>query len=143
MPLIDDSAYDEIRAAIDVSLTSKQVPDALISMSIYQGLAERDIINLLPTAEVDMDDPVKAVHIRRAVIFLTASHLIPQVPFIVKENFGNYSYTRKDMDLAIQADVLRGLAENEIAIITGVDVFISPVPILFTTAKASRGYGIW
>lgn len=143
MSLIDADSYNEVRATIDVSLTSRQLPDDVIAMSVYQGLAEREVIRAYPTAVADLDDPVLGPHIKRAVVFLTASYLVPQVPFVIKENFGNYTYTRKEIDLEGLADNLRGLAENELAILNDAEVDYSPVPTLFTTAKASRGYGIW
>lgn len=143
MPLIDADQYDEVRAAIDVSLTSAQVPDSIIGMSVYQGLAERDVIRSYPNAVADMSDTDLAPHIMRATIFLTASYLAPQIPYVLKENFGNYSYTRKDADLIALADSLRGLAENELAILNNEDLDYSPVPVMFTLAKATRGYGRW
>lgn len=141
MALITPAEYPEIRAVLDTSLTSTQVPDAMIEYSIYLGRAEREIIGMYPSAQTVVTagtDTAAIAVIKRATIYLVAALLAPAIPRLLKEHLGIYNYTRKMQELDEQVDYLRGMVESELSTIVDI-AFSDIIPTLFTVARGNRG----
>jgi hypothetical protein len=136
--LIDSSVYPEIRALIDSSIAESQLPDSMISMSVFQGMAEKEVVRMYPNAYIETD-AAKLSHIQRATIYLTAAFLAPSVPDVISEHFGNYQYRRNSLNTSDLADRLRGMAEDEINQILDLIDSAEIIPIMFTTAWGPRG----
>ena len=73
MPLVTPDDYDEIRAAIDLSLVGDQttVSDAVIDGSLYEPAAEAEVMRRVPNAASLTGDALAAA--QRATIYLTAA----------------------------------------------------------------------
>lgn len=123
---------------IDSTLTEVQLPDDVIGMSVFQGMAEKDVIRIYPAAATETDSE-KIEHIQRATILLTASYIAPSIPSLQGEHLGNYQYRRIAIDSNALADRLRGLAEDELTQIDPLDDDGEVIPIMFTTAIGPRG----
>lgn len=135
---IDSKFFDSVRAAIDISLTDDIIPDSVISLPIYQGAAE---------SYVEIRDPLSAtrvgierLHIYKAIVFLTAAYLVPSVPFLLREDFGDYNYSRFLDKGHVERLVasLRQRSNAELNEVLGLDVFGS-MPTMFGVAPGYRG----
>lgn len=138
LTLINTADFDEIRALIDTTLTSTQLPNSIVGMTIFSGVAESAVVRVYPTA-LSETDPIIISHLRLATIFYTASLLARQVPMLLKEHFGNYHYERMKMDVNALADRLWSYGEDELDQVIDPGLLTSPVPILFTTVHGNRG----
>jgi hypothetical protein len=135
--------YDAVRAAIDMSLIvsigSPQVlPDAVIALPTYHGAAEAYVKARDP--EYATRTAAETVYLRNAVIFLTASYLVPSIPFLLREDFGDYNYSRfldKGFVERHQA-FLRSRAESQISLVTEIDS-LGSFPTAFDVASGYRG----
>jgi hypothetical protein len=136
MAILTTAEYPAIRAAIDVSLTSKQLPDTIIGLDIYKGRAESEVIRVYSTAETETD-PEKISHITNAAVLIAASLLVKSVPFLTRETFGNYQYQRARIDLDVLAANLRAQADDELAQLTSTDI-TENMPTFFTVAPGYR-----
>lgn len=134
MPLLLSSAnFDEVRAAIDVSLDSDMLPDDVISLGIFQLAAEHEVLRREPTAA--STDP----HAVRAAILLTAARLAPRIPQYVVTAFDDIRLQRAPADWSRLAAELRQQAEVELAAIDGAVSTTSTRPTFFAVASANRG----
>ena len=106
LDILDKEAgdYDAIRALLDLGAVgvsgedpAQIVTDAVIEMIIYGGRAETYIKQRDPQWATRTDDEL--VYLRQAAIYLTAYYLSPAIPVLLKENFGDYSYTRSDKNM--------------------------------------------
>jgi hypothetical protein len=141
MSILTVEHFDQVRAAVDISLIDPEIdadedqilPDSIIAMDIYQGLAE------LAVEERDPDFASRTgsdlLRVRNAAVYFTASLLVPAIPFLTREVFGDYSYTRKDFDLDAHARKLWSRGEGMIAAVTGTD----QMPPFFDVACGYRG----
>ena len=138
-PIADFS--DQIRAAINLDLLTdvasdddEVLPDSVIEMPIYLGVAESLVLARFPQS-IDYTG-TQLTRVQNALIYYTAALLLPAIPFYIRENFGDYSYTRPEIDLARLANALKLRANNELGGIA--DDYL--IPTLFTTAEGYRGY---
>lgn len=137
MALLTTADYPAIRAALDVSLTARDLPDSVIGLAIYVGAAE---------AEVLVRDPVAASrigaekqHLVNAAVFLTAAYLAPALPALTKERFAEYSYEQEVDWLARAADLRRRFEAELAAVLAPNDAATYSRPTMFTTAAGTRG----
>lgn len=143
MPLIltgDD--YPAIRAALDPALTADLIPDAVIALDLYQGLAEARVRDQVPTADALVaagGDPARQV--RAAAALYCAALLAPVVPRLVSEQIGrDYRYQRQEVPLDVLVRELEGRATDALARAQGLNPTAAPaVATHFTAAPGTRG----
>lgn len=138
MPLLTPDDYDDVRAAIDLSLVGDQttVSDAVIDLELYEPAAEAEVMRRVPNADSLTGDALAAA--QRATIYLTAARLVLSLPTLSAEKIDTYSYTREVPDPTAQAATLRFLASTEIALAGGTG---NDLPTQFTRACAPRYRG--
>lgn len=135
---VDD--FPQIRALIDTSFAGlagddpeNPFPDTLIEMPIYLGVAENWLLGKLPLAASYTGANLQTV--KNAIIYYTASLLAPALTSFTKENFGDYSYTRTNIDTAQLAGQLVQRALISLFYLLN----NSGIPTLFDLASANRG----
>lgn len=137
MALLSAADYPAIRAAIDVSLTARVLPDSVIGLPIYVDAAEAEVLARDPLAESRTGAALQ--HVTNAALLLVASFLAAAMPGYTAEDFSDYSYQRKD-DWAARAAELRQRAEAELAAVLAAS---APTtynrPTMFTVASGRRG----
>lgn len=137
MALLSAADYPAIRAAIDVSLTARVLPDSVIGLPIYVDAAEAEILTRDPLAESRTGAALQ--HVTNAAVLLTAALLAPALPGYTAEDFSEYSYQRKT-DWATRAAELRKRAEAELAaVLEPENPTTASKPTMFTTAPGTRG----
>lgn len=117
MALITIADYATVRAAIDVSLDAAALPDAVISLDLYAGAAQRAVRARDPQAESRTGDDLARVKLAAAL--WCAGLLAPALPAISRETHGNDSYQRLTRDPALLGAELISRAEAEIAAVLG------------------------
>lgn len=137
MTILKTTHYATIRAALDVSLDSDMLPDDTISMSIYAGAAEAEVIARDPDAATRTGDEL--THIQNAIILITAALLAPAVPHIMEARQDQQSYKRNQIDWAVRAAELRRQADVEIAAVLEPSEATPGRPTMFATAAGTRG----
>ena len=137
MAILTSADYPTIRAAIEVTLSSEQLPDAVIAMPIYVEAAEAEIARRVPDA-LESTDPVVIATLKRAAIYLTAALIAPAVPRLTSERYGDQAYGREATDYQALAQALRNKVDDELATLD--PVAGTPVmPMMFTLASGRRG----
>lgn len=117
MPILAEENFDAVRMAIAIELTEGDLPNAVIMLPIYQGVAERWARGIDPTIETRLqtgtDDQKTAA--LNAVIFKTASLLVSALPFLQREEFGpGEGFTRQKVDKGELAQSLAARAAAEL-----------------------------
>jgi hypothetical protein len=128
--------HDAVRAVIDTSLTEDVLPDATISLSAFAGAALSYVEARDPEAQTRTGD--EATRLNRAVVYLTAAHLLPSVPQLVSEKLGPVSTTRLATNWQERAADLRLRADEEIQAVLDADARAPSRPTVFTTARGTR-----
>jgi hypothetical protein len=136
MSLLSPNDYNAIRAAIDLTIDEEVLPDDIIELPTFMGVAEEFVLVRDPLAATRTGTERK--RIKNAVIYLTASLILPAVPFYVRESFGDYSYTRTEADTKALSARLRQLADAELNTVLGI-VGTVAVPTMFDVATGRRG----
>lgn len=137
MALLSSAEYPAIRAAIDVSLDSALLPDAVIALDLYVGAGQRDVLAIDPAAETRTGDDL--LHAKTAAIMFTAARLIGSVPLITREQRDTHGYTRQEVDPAQRAADLRTLASAEIDAYLDPGDLASDRPTRFAVVSGRRG----
>jgi len=133
MALLTISDYPAVRAALDISLTSAALPDAIIELDLYAGAATRAIRARDPIAESRTGDDLARVQL--AAVLWCAALLVPALPQIASETHGDDTYRRQTSDPLVFATELRGRAEAELAAVLNAGTGSrSPRPFAFTRA---------
>jgi hypothetical protein len=141
-PLIDSTRYDDIRAALDISLDKSSLPDAIIELDIYLGEALRWIDAQTPvppyTEENRTGDRAK-----NAAIFFAAALLAPVIPDVLSERqLTGEEYTRKSVNWAAVEVRCRARAMEQLALIldtVSADEVSDVRPQMFGVAHGYRG----
>lgn len=136
--IMSADAYDMVRSLIDLSLTEDNLPDDVIAQPIYHGAAENYIAEKDPLYATRTG--AERLHLFNAAVLLTAAYIFPAVPFLVREDFGDYSATmwREKGFIASRIAELRSRANSEInAVIVPGTLF--GYPQMFTVGKGGRG----
>jgi len=138
MTLLSSTDYPSVRAAIDTSLDSAVLPDALIARDVFVGAAELDVLARDPLAASRTG--TDATRITLAAIYLTAARLCPAVPNIIEEeDTGQHRYRRQATDWTKRAAELRGMADAEIQAILAPTATTPGRPTMFVAASGRRG----
>lgn len=136
--LIDDLMYPQVRAAIDISLTEKMLPDEVIAMDQFAGAAERQVRRLDPSADTRTE--AELTRLRTAVVLYTAAFLVPSIPDITLEQVGGafrYEREKTDLDKKIANLLSRAAAEVDAVLYPSEDAL--GMPTMFTYAPGDRG----
>lgn len=131
--LYPDEDYNQIRWALDTTLTAEQLTNEVIAMPIYQGLAEIEVKERdTGWASRTGDDLTK---LRAAAIFLTASKIAPSLPQILRGKIDGIDYQRVITNAASRAAQLRQEADDLLAEILGEG---TAQPFTFGYARGGR-----
>lgn len=137
-PLLASSDWPAVRAALDITLDSVQLPDATIALDIYSGRAMREVeARVTGATALTGDDELK---VTAAAVFLTAAHIAPALPAIMRAESQHLAVQRKEVDWNKRAADLRQLAEDEIAGLLEPDATGPYRPTMFARAKGRRGF---
>lgn len=134
---------DEVRAALDVSLTADRLPDASIQMRIYAGAALSEALRSYPDAVTALDhcDVPESGTVRSAVVLLTAALIAPAVPQIAQSRneeglsiqMAKVDWDKRAEELKARAGaLLAGLAEDN-------GGTTNALPSMFGLARGRRG----
>jgi hypothetical protein len=108
--------YNAVRQAIDASLDSNALSDAVIENIIYGPAAESEVLSRDPLAlTYENTDPVRWAFVTRAVILITAARICPALPNLVSEALGDYHLSLKAPDLLERSATLRSMANRELS----------------------------
>ncbi len=136
-PLLSTTNWPAVRAALDVSLDDKQLPDSIIGMDIYSGRAVREVTARVEGATALTGDSEKRVI--AAAVFLTAANIAPALPSIMRAESQHLAIQRKEVDWNKRAADLRQAAEDEIAELLEPDTAVAYRPTMMARAKGRRG----
>lgn len=93
--------FPAVRAAIDITLDAKSLPDEVIGLPTYAGEAERWVLATDPASVLYTPGSDQYAQAQVAAIFACAAMLVPMVPMLTGETYGQaYRYTRKEVDQA-------------------------------------------
>jgi hypothetical protein len=137
MPILTSTSYGAIRAAIDVTLDSEALPDAVIALPIYLDAADLEVKTRDPLWASRTGDAL--IQLTNAAIYLTAARLAPALPRLLGEDFGDYAYKLQGVDWDARALALRALADAALDSFLDVGDLISTRPTRFTAATGRRG----
>lgn len=113
--------YDQVRKALDVSLTATSLPDDVIDLPIYAGAARDQVLAAQPDAESldPVTDAARWQAALAALAYLTAARLAPALPQVTTRQVGDVRVSREKWDAAAAEARLRKLAAGSLAILTG------------------------
>lgn len=129
--------WQDVRAALDVSLDTSSLPDATIARSIFAGRANRWIAAMVDYDVLSADAKLQA---RDAAVLYLASLIATRIPDLTAENQqGVGGYSRAAMDWQARA---AELAEEAMATLPSSPIVVSTpaVPPVFRLARGRRGY---
>lgn len=112
---MDNASYDQIRAALDLSLDAGSLPNSVIDQQIYGYAAEAEVLERDPltlTYTVGSAARQRAIN---AAVLLTAARLAPSLPAISMERLGDWQMSQTPPDLAKLEASLRGMAARQIS----------------------------
>lgn len=139
MALLTSANWPEVRAALDVSLTTRQVPDAVIAYDLYSGRAMRRVVEQVPTAESMTGDNLQRC--KNAAIFYTAAYLAPAIPNITRKSIGGGDTEMAyDIDWEARAANLLAAAAAELAEVLTPTETAAAMPLMFAVASGYRGW---
>jgi hypothetical protein len=142
--ILTSADYPQVRAAISVEWDAKMLPDSIIALPAFQGLAERWAKERVLAWATVTDCQLE--RLKLAICLKTAALLIPSLPHTTQENFnGEGSFTKVTVDWVKRAAELHGQAENEISGILGEpippdQVLAQRLPTFFTSVTPSEPY---
>lgn len=138
MAILGSTDYPEIRAAIDVSLDSDDLSDAVIGYDIYIGTAELEVKKRIPNAESKTGDDL--THVKAATVLLTAALLSPSVPQLVSTKAGeDFQFQYDKRDWVFHAAELRQRAEGHIQAVLAPTSDAPQRPTMFARVSGTRG----
>ena len=141
--ILSSADYPAIRAALDVSLGTKSLPDDVIAMDIYQGTAELEILKRDPLALTRTGNDWTHVH-TAAILYCASLIAGGMVSRVTSESLpgGGYNYSRPAVDWAKRAETLaQRTAEHMAAVLTPAATASTAVrPTFFGVARGTRGY---
>lgn len=135
--LLTATHYPAIRAALEVTLTSKELPDAVIALDIYLAAAIAEVLARDPLAESRTGAAL--THVTNAGVLICAALLAPALPAITGEQTKNYQYSQKATDWLALAAQLRKRADLELAAVLTPTEATPSRPTMFARAPGRRG----
>lgn len=134
--LLTSADYPAVRAAIDVTLDSTALPDAIIALDLYSGAGVRDVLAIDPDAESRTGTDLQ--HAQTAAVLFTAARLIGALPQITRERELEYQVDFQRVSAATRAAELRALAAEELEAYLDTTVAVER-PTFFGVASGRRG----
>lgn len=137
MALLNSGDYPAIRAALDVSLSATDLPDATIALDLYSGAAERWV--LARDSNAASRTGTDALRVKEAAVCACAALLLPALPIIRRETHGDDTYERAVVEPEKAAAALWGRAS------AAIDAYLEPEdtdgqrPTFFALASGRRG----
>lgn len=135
--LLPDTLYPAVRAAIDTSLGTADLPDSIIALDIYAGAAVRDVLAVDPTAASRAGDEL--AHAQAAAVYFAAARLVAALPRVTRESGNGYTLERRPADAGDLAASLRALASAELDAYLETDAATGDMPTMFRAAPGYRG----
>jgi hypothetical protein len=135
--LLPSTLYPSVRAAIDTSLDSRLLPDAIIALDIYKAAAVRDVLAIDASAESRTS--TEFAHAQAAAVYFCAARLVTALPQIVRETRDTHAYQRAEVKPDMRAAELRALASAELDAYLDMSPAIGDMPTLFTVGRGRRG----
>ncbi len=146
--IITSADYPSVRAALDVTLDSTTMPDSIIALDIYEGVAETDVMAADPLWRTHLQDPGPGgagQHVMNAVIYHVAALLAMGMANNVDSEAlpgGGYRYTRSRIDWDKRREYLDGQADRELEAVLALNQpDTGAMPTLFTLAYGGRARG--
>jgi hypothetical protein len=139
MAILTSTEYPAIRAAIDITLTTDDLPDSIIALPIYAAAADQDVLARDPLAESRTGAALQ--HVKNAATYFCAARLILALPQFTQEREGEQQYTRQSVNVADRAAELRGLAAAELDAVLDPDPgdVVAQRPTFFGRLAGGRG----
>ena len=129
---------ENVRAAIDISLDEKVLPDSIIELGIYAGAAIRVVKDR--DADWATRTGTQAERLNEAADLFTASRAVFAIPNITSETSAQSSgYQRKAIDPEMISELLIARAIAAINTVLDVDNVAVQRPMLFGLACGRRG----
>lgn len=100
---------DGVRKAIDIRLTIATLPDAVISLPIYVGAAERWVRQRDPNLASRVDDELDAAKL--AATYYAAALLIDALPQMLSETTISYRYQMAEFNVDARRARLLSMAD--------------------------------
>ena len=151
--IISSDDYPSVRAALDITLDTTTLPDSLIALPIFEGVAETDVMAedtqwQLHVANTDVNgnvDPAIGQHLRNAVIYHCAALLALSMADNVDSEAlpgGGYRYTRSRIDWEERHKHLDSQADRELEALIAVNQpDTGAMPTMFTLGFGGRARG--
>lgn len=136
-PLLSSSDWPAVRAALDITLSSTQLPDATIALDIFSGEAMREVEARVTDATTLTGDDELTV--TAAAVFLTASFIAPSLPSLTAGRGQNLQWQRQGVNWDQRARDLRERAEEKIAELLEPSAVDAYRPTMFARASGTRG----
>jgi predicted nucleic acid-binding protein len=136
--LIGVGEYPAVRAALDVSLTAAALPDATIALDIFQGAAEREVLDRYPDASSQTGETLLSVI--RAAVYLTAANLVGSMRTETETEVDDLRVRYAPVDSAKRYGELRAKAELELAALAPTASAEETSARMFTFFGAAPGY---
>jgi hypothetical protein len=139
MPILVVGDNPSIRAAIDVTLTSKDLNDTIMALDIYRNAADQDVYNVYADADSAAGEDINRV--KRAAIYFAAARLCPVVvrATSITARARDTTYTRPAFVAEERAETLRGMAILELNEVLTPDDETAAMPTMFAIATGQRG----
>lgn len=137
MGILTAGDYENIRVALDVSLTATALPDSVIAQPVYLGRAEAWVIAQIPDAASATG--ARLAHIKRAVSLYCASLLAPAVVRLTSltTQTRDMAWSRATFDPEARAQAL--LAQAQEAVKLAQSTTSAPAVGMFRVAGGRRG----
>lgn len=137
MSLIEANEYTAIRSAIDATYTDSMLPDSLIEEPIYLPAAEAEVTRQDPDAATRTGDEKTLIQL--AVIYFTASLLVPVLPPIQSSSVETSTYGRREDNQVTFAQYLWAKGQEALDLLLSPSATAVSRPTTFTVATGTRG----
>lgn len=121
--LLDLINPPSVRRLIDASYTERDLDDEVVRDSIFTGPAIAELLRLDPDSVAHAaEDDEKKGHIKNALNRLIAALILPTIPIIEKEDFGDGGgWSRQKVNITERVSALQQQAADDISNVIGVD----------------------
>ncbi|MGE0131872.1 MAG: hypothetical protein AB7U82_27630 [Blastocatellales bacterium] len=137
--ILTNAQYVEVRAAIGVDISARDLPDRIIKLDLYQGEAERWARKLDVDASTRTGDTLR--QLQTAIVLKIASVIIKAMPHLLEESFAvGENSRRQEVDVDARAEELAMRALDTInGYLNPDNVTESALPVFFDKACGRRG----
>lgn len=116
MTYLTPAEYPAVRAAIDISLGPRSLPDGVIGLPTYAGEAELWVLATSPESATYTPGSAQWQKAQVAAIMACAALLYPSIPILTSETYGSdYRYARSEVDAEKAARALWDRARTALA----------------------------